>query len=66
MVFMPDRFRRSLAIFITILTAAALFGLTDSFAKIDENLANTGVTLGMIIAVLNIILLYLIYKHRVP
>jgi F0F1-type ATP synthase assembly protein I len=49
--------RKAASRFIPGLTIAVLFGFTDSFAKINEPLMNTSLTLGMIVAALNIFLL---------
>lgn len=64
----PIRVRRSLSIVIPLFSAAAFLGIINSIFKVSltENLYSTGVTLGMILAILNGILLFLVYKHQVP
>lgn len=62
----PDNIRRIFALIVPAMTALALFGILDGFAKLDENIASTGVTMKIILGVLNLILLFIIFKRRVP
>jgi hypothetical protein len=65
---LPLKFRRSAAIVIPIFSAAAFFGMIEAMFKvgITENLASTGLTLGIILALLNIYLVWQNYNHLTP
>jgi len=63
---LPFKFRRAMALAVPIFSALALFGFLNGFAKLDENLAATGITLGFIIGILNLYLLWQNWKHLSP
>lgn len=64
---LPARFVRSMSIAIPVFTAAALFGLIEGIFKVGltENLMKTGLTLATVLGILNVWLVYLIYKRRI-
>lgn len=63
-----SRIRRALALSIPIFSAAAFLGIIEAIFQvgITENLMKTGVTLGLILGILNVYLTWLIHKHQVP
>lgn len=65
---LPTRTLRAISIVIPLFTALLLLGIIEAVTglKIDENLFQSSVTLGMISGLMNIILLILVYRHRVP
>lgn len=65
---LPYRFRRSITIAIPLFTALLLFGVLKAFFGIEvgTNIAQTGVKVSFVFAVLNLWLWYLIIKHKVP
>jgi hypothetical protein len=65
---LPTKFRRAISITIPVFSAAAFFGLIESFLKIGmtENLMKTGATLAIVLGILNIFAAYLVVKHQVP
>lgn len=65
---LPIKLRRSISVVVPIFSAAAFFGIIEAMFKIGltENLMQTGVTLGIILAILNIWVAWLAVKHQVP
>jgi hypothetical protein len=62
----PDNLRRIFVLIVPAITTLSLLGVLDSVAKLDENIAATGVTMKIVLSILNVLLLYLIYRRRVP
>lgn len=60
--------RRALAIAIPLFTVFLLWGIIEAIfgIKADENLLQTGITLQTIFGFLNVVLVYWVWKHRVP
>lgn len=63
---LPIKFRRSISVVIPLITSLSLFGLLDGIIKINENIMSTGITLGILLAISNLVLIYLVYRHQVP
>jgi hypothetical protein len=65
---LPFKFRRAISIAIPLFSALLFFGLFKNMLDIDlsTNIANTGITVGIIFGILNIFLLILVNKHQVP
>lgn len=59
---------RGITLAIPTFTALLLFGGTKAIFDVggSDNLFNTGITLNIIFAILNLILLYFIKKRRMP
>lgn len=55
--------RRAFAILVPITNAILFFGIVKA---IDMNLINTGVTLGIVMGFLNLILWYMVWKKLIP
>lgn len=64
----PDNLRRLGSLFIPAVTALFLIGIIPGIMKIqlNTNIAQTGITVGMILAALNALLWYMAFKHRIP
>jgi len=64
----PHRFRRAISISIPLFTALLFLGVINAFFDLNAstNIANTGVSIGFIVGILNAILTWMIVKHRVP
>lgn len=60
------RFRRSISVAIPLFDAAVFSGWFKDFLDPSINVAQTGVTVGWIFVGLNLFLLFLIVKHKVP
>ena len=65
---LPIKLRRSVSVVVPLFSAAAFFGIIESMFKvgITENLMQTGITLGIILAILNIFVAWLSINHQVP
>lgn len=65
---MPANARRAIALAIPLLTIALLWGIVEAMFGINmhENLANTGVTLSGVFGGLNLVVWWLVFKHRIP
>ena len=65
---LPFKFRRSMSMAIPLFTTLLLWGFIDGFfgVNVSTNIAQTGVTVGFLVGVLNLWLWFLIWKHRVP
>ena len=65
---LPWKFRRAVSIAIPLFSALLFFGIFNKSLEIDlsTNIANTGITIGIVFGVLNLFLLWLISKHQSP
>lgn len=65
---LPYKFRRAASIAIPIFSALAFLGIITGLFKISltENLVQTGITLGIILGLLNGFAAWLAIKHQVP
>jgi hypothetical protein len=63
---LPLNFRRSLSLILPFVNIAFFLGLLNSTIKLNDNIASTGLTPAIILAILNLGLWLLIYKHQVP
>jgi len=65
---LPPHIRRAFALAIPIFTIASFWGITKGIFDIglEDNLISTGLTLSTVLGLLNVVLLFWIFKHRVP
>lgn len=65
---LPYRFRRAVSVAIPLFTAALFWGVVKAFfgIGIDDNIAQTGITVKFIFGALNLVIFWWIWKHRVP
>jgi hypothetical protein len=64
---LPFKFRRALSISIPLFSALLFLGIFKGLGvEIGTNIANTGITVGLVFGLLNLFALYLASKHLVP
>lgn len=65
---MPYKFRRAMGIAIPLFTGLLFLGVIPGIfgINISDNIFQTGVTIGFIFGILNIIESWWAYKHRLP
>ena len=65
---LPIKLRRSISVCVPLFSAAAFFGMIESMFKIGltNNLMQTGLTLGIILGILNAWVAFLAFKHQIP
>jgi hypothetical protein len=65
---LPFKLRRALAVCIPLFDALLFLGVFKAILGIDisTNIANTGITLGLVFGLLNLFLLYMAQQHLVP
>lgn len=65
---LPFKLRRALSIVIPLFSALIFLGILTKILDIElsTNIANTGITVGLIFGLLNLWLVWLVNKHLVP
>lgn len=64
---LPFKLRRALSITIPLFSALIFIGLFKKMGiEITTNIANTGITVGLIFGILNLWLVWLVNNHMVP
>lgn len=64
---LPFKARRALSITIPLFSALVFLGLFRKMGiDVTTNIANTGITIGLILGLLNLWLVYLVNNHMVP
>jgi len=63
---LPYKFRRSSSIVITLVNAILFLGIFNDTININTNIASTGISVGLVMTVINLFLLWLISTHQVP
>ena len=64
---LPFKFRRAVSIAIPLFSALLFLGIFKGLGvETSTNIANTGITIGLVFGLLNLFLLFLASKHQVP
>lgn len=68
MVILTHKLRRSLSVAIPLFTVGMYWGVIKAFFDVDAstNIAHSGVTLGFIVGAFNLLLWWMVWKHKVP